>query len=174
MFQELLSKLAGDEVVVLTLVVGALLLAAVAIVAHHWRQVRVAELQAALKRQMIERGISAADIDKVLQAPNPPEETEDTEEAASFTGNPAEDKTRLVSLLLDNSYEAEQIERILRAFHDPACHAPDSTTLAQKAATLKVLIENGLEVEDIEKVLHGFDGAGGQQTTALPNMARCS
>jgi hypothetical protein len=165
MLQELLSKLAGDEVVVLALVVGGLLLAAIAVVAHHWRHVRVAELQLALKRQMLERGMSAADIEKVLHASAASHPAEPGGEVC-FTGNPAEDKTKLVSILLDNGYEAEDIERILRAVHDPACPGQDSNTLAQKAAALKVLIENGLEAEDIEKVLHGFAGGSRQEPVA--------
>jgi hypothetical protein len=71
MLEEMLSKLSGGQVIGLAAVVGALLLAVIAIVAKEWRCIRVAELQADLKRQMLERGMSAADIEKVLQASAP-------------------------------------------------------------------------------------------------------
>ena len=40
----------------------------IAIVARHWKQVRVAESEAGLKMRMIERGFSAEQIDPVLRA----------------------------------------------------------------------------------------------------------
>jgi hypothetical protein len=71
MLEEVLAKLSGGQVIGLAAVVGGLLLAVIAIVAKEWRRIRVAELQADLKRQMLGRGMSAADIEKVLQAPAP-------------------------------------------------------------------------------------------------------
>ncbi len=169
MLQELLSKLAGDELLVLIIVIGGLLLAAITIIAAHWRHVRVAEIQAALKRQMIERGMSAGDIEKVLQASTAP----NAEEAdVQFTGNPGEDKARLVNLLIDNGYEAGDVQRILLAFHDPACAGQEARDIAQKAGALRVLIDNGMESEDIEKVLRGFNGTAEPQAPALQNAER--
>ena len=46
----------------------ALLIPIVAIIAHHWQQVRRAELERRLKEQMLERGMSAEDIERVLAA----------------------------------------------------------------------------------------------------------
>jgi hypothetical protein len=71
MVEEVLAKLTGGQVIGLVAVVGSLLLAASAIIAHHWRHVRVTEMQADLKRQMLGLGMNAADIEKVLQAPPP-------------------------------------------------------------------------------------------------------
>ena len=39
--------------------------------AANWRKVKVSEHQTALKQQMIERGMSAADIEAVLRAGRP-------------------------------------------------------------------------------------------------------
>ena len=44
------------------------LVAVVAIVALHWKRVRIAETEAGLKLKMLERGYSADEIAKVLQA----------------------------------------------------------------------------------------------------------
>jgi hypothetical protein len=44
------------------------LVALIAILARQWKQVRVAEAEAGLKLRMIERGFSADEIERVLQA----------------------------------------------------------------------------------------------------------
>ena len=49
---------------VLTLVLGSILI-------RSWFSLRKAEMDAALKQQMLERGMSAADIAQVLQASSP-------------------------------------------------------------------------------------------------------
>jgi len=63
----------------------------VAIVANQWRKVRVAEQEAALKQTMLERGMSAEEIVRVLTAsgraasPVPPPAFP-VKETAEFTG----------------------------------------------------------------------------------------
>ena len=37
---------------------------------YYWHKVRRAEIEASLKHEMIERGMSAAEIERVLQAPS--------------------------------------------------------------------------------------------------------
>ena len=59
----------NSETLPLMLFLGlAGLVALIAIVARQWRQVRVAEAEAGLKLRMIERGFSADEVEKVLQA----------------------------------------------------------------------------------------------------------
>jgi hypothetical protein len=51
-------------------VLGILVLTvAVPTVAHYWYQLRKAELDASLKHDMLQRGMSAEDIARVLEAP---------------------------------------------------------------------------------------------------------
>ncbi len=52
---------------ILFLSIGGLVVA-IAIVARHWKQVRVAESEAGLKMRMIDRGFSAEQIDQTLRA----------------------------------------------------------------------------------------------------------
>ncbi len=52
---------------VLCLSIGGLV-TVIAIVARHWKQVRVAESEAGLKMRMIDRGFSAEQIDQTLRA----------------------------------------------------------------------------------------------------------
>ena len=42
---------------------------AVPVVAHYWSQVRKAELNASLKHEMLQRGMSADEIARVLESP---------------------------------------------------------------------------------------------------------
>lgn len=46
----------------------AVVIATVALTSHQWRRAREAEIQATLKSQMLEQGMSADDIERVLAA----------------------------------------------------------------------------------------------------------
>ncbi|MBC7816122.1 MAG: hypothetical protein IAG10_04405 [Planctomycetaceae bacterium] len=81
---EFLQKLSGGELIAMTfwLVMGLTWLTS--IVANQWRRARKAELELMLKQDMLQRGMSADDIVKVLKAsqggsqptdPNPPSAT---------------------------------------------------------------------------------------------------
>jgi len=72
---EWLSQYSPKELMGLFAIVGGLLLAGTAVVTAQWSRVRRAELHAhqmdaelTLKQQMIERGMSADEIDQVLAA----------------------------------------------------------------------------------------------------------
>lgn len=65
---ELLAKFDGGELIGLLSVLMGGLIAITAIVSVHWRKARRAEQDAALKQQMIERGMSAEQIAQVLAA----------------------------------------------------------------------------------------------------------
>ena len=95
-------------------VVGGVLIAVTAIVVSQWRRVRVAEIEGALKQQMLDKGMSAADIEKVMNAGQEPGESPITS-----TGNEALDKAALAQRMIDNGYEGEDIERVLKAYQPP-------------------------------------------------------
>jgi hypothetical protein len=63
---ELLSKIDGPFLVAIFGVVGCTLIATVIGVAKQWRRVRIAEIDAALKHEMIQRGMSADEMERVL------------------------------------------------------------------------------------------------------------
>lgn len=54
-------------------VVGGVIISVSTAVTGQWRRVREAEINAALKAQMLDQGMAAADIVKVLDAGRPPE-----------------------------------------------------------------------------------------------------
>lgn len=68
MFDELLFRLGKDEIFALGMLIIAGVTAAVVVAAVQWRKVRQAEIEAGLKRDLIARGMSAADILSVLGA----------------------------------------------------------------------------------------------------------
>jgi hypothetical protein len=58
----------GHEIVPVLAIVGGLLIAAIGIFVGSWRKVRQAEMDAALKQDMLNRGMSAEEIERVLKA----------------------------------------------------------------------------------------------------------
>lgn len=92
-------------------IIGGVLIALTAIVFSQWRKVRVAEIEGALKQQMLDKGMSAAEIAQVMNAGQAPGDT-----PISSTGNEALDKAALAQRMVDNGYEGEDIERVLKAY----------------------------------------------------------
>jgi hypothetical protein len=152
---DVLSKMNGGEVIALVAVIGGLLIAAIAIVAGQWRRVRVAELEAALKQQMLDKGMPVAEIEQVLKASR---KCGHHEEKA--TGDAAADKAKLVKRMADNGYSGEDIERVLHAFALPVEHEKAG---AEKAAAVLKMVENGMEAHDIERVLKAFPAQAEQR-----------
>jgi len=69
---DLLSKFDGGQLIAVVAIVGGLLFVTIASVvksaARSWRGIREAEINAALKQDMLNRGMSADDIRTVLEA----------------------------------------------------------------------------------------------------------
>jgi hypothetical protein len=65
---DLLSNINGGELIALVAVAGGLLCAITAIITSSWQKIRRAEIVAALKQDMLNRGMSADEIRTVLEA----------------------------------------------------------------------------------------------------------
>jgi hypothetical protein len=65
---EIMSKLDGDGVLALISIVGGLLCGMVAIAMSFWHKTRKLEIAAALKQDMLNRGISADEIQTVVES----------------------------------------------------------------------------------------------------------
>jgi hypothetical protein len=65
---QLLDKFSGGELLGLAAIVGSLLIGITAIIAGAWQKARRAEVAAALKHDMLNRGMSAEEIRTVLDA----------------------------------------------------------------------------------------------------------
>jgi hypothetical protein len=66
--QELLSKMRGDDVALVLFFTLSFLAGMIVWLSLQWRLHRRTELEAALKQDMLNRGMSAEDIERVLRA----------------------------------------------------------------------------------------------------------
>jgi hypothetical protein len=150
---ELLGKLNGGELIGLCAAVGGLLVAAIAVITHQWRRVRVAEIEATLKQQMLDKGMTAADIEQVMMASRRP---------ASSSGlvigeDSTPDQGSLMALMVEGGYEATDIERVIRAFQE--LPGGSSNLTRDRALVVRKMIEHEHEAGDIERVLRAFQPA---------------
>lgn len=118
---EILDRFNGGQLIGLVSIIGGLLVAAVAVTVTQWRRVRIAEFECALKQQMLEKGMSPAEIEQVMRASHHGEDSG----AVIATGNEAADRAALVQRMVDEGYGGEDIERVLKAYQ-PGKPSPDS------------------------------------------------
>lgn len=109
MFEVLFSRQPGLIIPVLAIAVAGVVFT-VWIVVHYWNCAKQLEVEAALKQDMLSRGLSAADIERVLGASSsgprqaqPPEPVSDNQ-------------YYLVEKMLDDGRPMDEIERIVLAF----------------------------------------------------------
>ena len=65
---DLFSRMSGDEVLVIVVVVIVFSFLLIVSIAGIWRAHRRTEIEASLKQDMLDRGMSADEIEKVLKA----------------------------------------------------------------------------------------------------------
>jgi hypothetical protein len=169
MLAELVSGLNGGEFIALVAVAGGLLFVTltviVSVIGSHWRRVRLTELESSLKQQMLDKGLSVEDIERVLKASSQPDENQS---ALSPVGGPGSDRAALVEHLAEYEFSAEDIERVLRAMQDLPGQPPTGAAgpgrikknAPDKVAAVTNMLDNGMSVEDIERVLRAFGGPG--------------
>jgi hypothetical protein len=113
MFENLAAVNPGALIALVAILSGALI-ALVAVLAGNWAGVRRAEVEASLKQDMLNRGLSAADIERILrassQSPEPPPQTDPISDNEYY----------IVEKMLDEEKSVEDIERIIRAFKGPS------------------------------------------------------
>jgi SOS response regulatory protein OraA/RecX len=125
---DFLSKLNGGEIIGLAAVIAGPMVAIVAVIATQWRRVRVAEFEATLKQQMLDKGMSAAEIEQVMRASQDPAAAG----PVASTGNGALDKAALAQRMVDEGYEGKDIERVLKAYQ-PGPQPSDEKSVANQA-----------------------------------------
>src|SRR5262245_47292123 len=147
---QLLDKLEGGEIIGFVAVLGGLLTGILAVLAAHWRSVRLAELEASLKQQMLARGMSAAEIEQVLRSSA---HSRPSQEPA-FTGVATTDKAELVKVMAEHGIEGGDMERVLRAFDGAG--SDGTSTAREKARAVSHLLQNGHDADAIVQVLRAF------------------
>jgi hypothetical protein len=107
----------------------------------------------ALKREMLAKGHSAEEIERVIRA------TGDAAAAKPPATVPANDhrngadfdKTRLIAVLVENGVDADGIEVILHAVADA-----NGDELTARVTAIANMVENGMEAADIERVIRAL------------------
>jgi hypothetical protein len=123
-----------------------------------WQHVRTAELEAELKQDMLERGMTAQDIERVLRSSqNPSRDRSTVAESNYYTARHAEIEAGLIKELAMLNMPADDVERIYKAFNaatsvSPKSHA-SSERAARDAAFVKRLAQSGRSAEDIERLI---------------------
>jgi hypothetical protein len=149
----MLAPLAFLALVVLALAA----LGFVAMVLNHRQQVRRHEQENELKRDLVAKGASAEEIERIIRAtageagPKPPDPAETRRPTGAGSG-----RARLVQVLCEHGMEGDDVERVLRAVGD----YPDDE-LSARVAAIESMVENGMEAEDVERVLRAFQRAPG-------------
>lgn len=82
------------------------------ILSHNWRKVKQLDAETALKKDMLLREFSAADVERVLMASAGSAQGPEEKEAIS------DNEYYLVEKMLDEKYPVEEIERLVRAFKE--------------------------------------------------------
>jgi hypothetical protein len=146
MWADALWGLDRETLSILLFIGGPLLVGVSCHVATQWRKVRVSEMEAALKQQMLDRGMAPAEIAQVMQTSKEPARAAEVGSTEKAIG----DKASLVALLAENDYSGEAIERVLVALQEHPAGWEEG------AATISKLVEHGMSGEDIARVLRAM------------------
>jgi hypothetical protein len=117
----------------------------------------------ALKQDMLGKGMSAADIERVLQASavGPAGLLQPSTAILASSKGPGFDKARLIQTMAEHGLDGEGIERVLCALGDFS-----DDELPAKIAAMQSMLENGMSAEDIERVIRAFGRAPAESPPA--------
>ncbi len=135
---------------------GWIIVAVVSSLAKSWRKIHESEHLAALKQGMIERGMSADEIERVLRAA--PESAEDS---------PGDDAaTELATKLAEHGVPAPALEQILTTFRaaSPGARKP-------LVKTVVAMLDNGAESDQVIAAVRAL-GPGTPSQPAAPGNVR--
>jgi SOS response regulatory protein OraA/RecX len=148
-----IASLDDTSVFVSLAIVATMLVIIVGLIASAWRQVRQSEHVSHLTAMMLQRGMSAEEIERVLRSGAfKPAAAE-----AAQTG-PQNQEVQLVKVLSDNSYDGEAVEKILQAARSDG--RIDETT----SRIVQIMAENWTDTDDIVRVLSARRSAGVGET----------
>lgn len=134
-------------------ILGAALFASVATVAYYWYRAQASGHRARTTAQMLQRGFTAEQIESVLRA-----QAEADADESDDGPVPADPEVRLVKFLSDNSYDGNDVDRIMRAVR--ARGAIDLKTVEM----VEALAKNWTEADDIERILQS---SGREEAVAM-------
>lgn len=146
---------------------------------HYWAATEQAEQEARLKRDMLERGMSAQEIEKVLLASqNPSRNRSNAAESNYYTARHAEIEASLIKELAALNMSADDIERVHTAFAatngTQAKSHSTSERATKDAAFIKRLAQSGRSAAEIERLLKvaGKTGASTEKAAAAAEKSQ--
>jgi hypothetical protein len=119
---------------------GGIIVTVVTAIANNWRKVHQSEHLSALKQSMVERGMSAEEIERVLNAgPSPGE------------ADASEDASQLATKLAEHGVPGPEMEQILTAY----CNA-DAGTKKTLSQTVVAMVDGGAKSEQLLAAARAF------------------
>lgn len=122
----------------------------------YWRDVRIAEYENQLKRDMIERGMSAQEIEAVLRArPTEVRSRERHSVSDSELARHRDVEARLVRDLCSMNCKAEDVEQIVTAFstHLGSGSGRSARQAAQDADFVRKMVGWGKSASEVEQII---------------------
>jgi hypothetical protein len=145
---EFLGSVTG--IITVSLIFGGwIIVAVVRSVTTNWRKIHESEHHAVLKQSMIERGMSADEIERVLNAG-----------PGTFDKHDSDATTELSKKLAEHSVPAPAMEQILNAFR--TANAGDRKTLAN---TVRAMLKGGAASDQVLAAVRALSRPGAQQPT---------
>jgi hypothetical protein len=132
------------------------------VVLNQRQQARLREQENDLKRDLVAKGVSADEIERIIKATA--DETKSAPQVLAETiraTGPGADRAHLVKVLCEQGMEGGDVERLLRVVGE----YPDEQ-LPAKIAAIQSMVENGMEAGDIERVLRAFQHSPGAPDAA--------
>ena len=116
--QDVMRFWSAGEVIGFVAVAGTVVAILTAIVGHHWRRVRLTEAELAVKQDMVQRGMSVADIERVLRA-GEKRSLWHLSDATRLQIEKSEQRLGLAERLLQQGMTPEDVERVMNAVEKP-------------------------------------------------------
>jgi hypothetical protein len=140
---DLLDRVPNHDVAAVVLAVVAGFMTLGIFIAYYWAKVRRTEIEAALKHDMLQRGMGAEDIERVLkasQAPTPPAAPPgDTSPAA------------LAGVMAERGYDGDDIAAVLKAGAERGAPLADD-----EFAVVRKMAEQGYDGDDVVATIRAF------------------
>jgi hypothetical protein len=147
---DFLNRMDPEGLVMLGLIVPGMFLGAVVLTVYMFLKHRAGERELALKQQMLEKGLSIEEIERVIKGPDWLGFGVPVRLPAKAQG-PGFEKARLVQQLVEQGMDADGVEKVLRALGDYA-----DEELPAKVTAVQGMVEAGMGADDVERVIRAF------------------
>jgi hypothetical protein len=153
MMGDFLSNLSGSEIVGVVAIAGSLLVGLLivltAIISHNWRRMRQFDIETALKQEMVRKGMSADEIERIIRVTRPGDD-QPGGRPSSPAAQPVQEMSprqldaQVATDLANMGMDADKIEHAVSALV-----AADHDTKRAVAQAVSKMIKNGSEEEQI-------------------------